>query len=96
MSELQLKRLILDHVLIKPDILPEDSGGIILTDEQSKKVNTGTVIAVGKGKQAEDTGVWVEMQIAEGDRVYFERSASVPYMDTEYLLISQPYIKSII
>jgi len=96
MPELNLKKLIHDYVVINPDILPENNGGIMLTEEHTKKVNTGKIIATGNGRYAEETGVLIPMEVSVGDRVYFERSASVPYMDTDYLIIAQTYIKSII
>ncbi len=96
MATLNFRKILHDMVIIEPDILPENNSGIMLTEEQVKKVNTGRIVAMGAGKYAEETGVLIPMEVQVGDRVYFERSAAVPYMDTDYLSIAQPYIKSII
>lgn len=61
-------------VLIYPD--KEDnktSGGIILTSTDSKFAN-GTVVATGIGHKSGDTVI--ELQVKNGDRVMFLRSAA--------------------
>lgn len=92
MIQLSEIELIFDKVLILPD-KPVEQIGSIYTGEP-KLPNTGEVVAIGKGIQAPNTGVWVEMQVSIGDRVVFDRFATSPFQDTEYLILEQGFIKS--
>ena len=61
-----------DRVLVKPNAAEEKtSGGIIIPDTAKEKPQKGKVIAVGKGKYAEQTGNLVPMQVKEGDTVMY-------------------------
>lgn len=87
------KELIFDLVLIKPDPPQENNVGGIYSGEP-KISHTGEVIMTGKGKQAEDTGLPILMQVFVGDRVWFDAHGATVYMDTEYLIMEQGYCKS--
>jgi chaperonin GroES len=62
-----------DFVILLPDAVEKQQSGIFLPDESQKRPNSGTVVALGKGVQAEDTGEWIQMQVKVGDRVTFSR-----------------------
>lgn len=78
-----------DRIILLPDPVVEVSHGVILVEQEAPR--TGKIMAVGKGKQAEDTGVWIEMGVKEGDRVMFGRfsGASISLDGTEYLILKQ-------
>ncbi len=61
-----------DRVLVKPNAAEEKSaGGIIIPDTAKEKPQKGKVIAVGKGKYAEQTGNLIPMHIKVGDTVMY-------------------------
>ena len=61
-----------DRVLVKPNAAEEKSaGGILIPDTAKEKPQKGKVIAVGKGKYAEQTGNLIPMQIKVGDTVMY-------------------------
>ncbi len=61
-----------DRVLVKPNEAEEKSaGGIIIPDTAKEKPQKGTVIAVGKGKFAEQTGNLIPLQIKAGDTIMY-------------------------
>lgn len=80
-----------DGVIILPDEVEEQVGGLILPDNLKEKPKTGTVKAVGKGIQAESTGEWIEMQVKEGDKVCFGRYVGAPINidNQEHILLRQ-------
>ena len=69
-----------DRLLIRPDRPDEATrSGILLAPTREKRIFTGEVIAVGKGKFIED-GVGFkrqEMEIKVGDKVLFPRFTGV-------------------
>lgn len=86
--------LIFDLVLIKPDeVKSETETGVLLSGDSQKKPTTGIVISTGKGIQAADTGVWIEIQVSVGDHVIYDSFASVPFMESEFVIIEAGYIK---
>jgi len=61
-----------DRVLVKPNAAEEKtSGGIIIPDTAKEKPQKGKVVAVGKGKYAEQTGNLIPMQVKAGDTVMY-------------------------
>lgn len=83
---------LLDYYILLPD--EGDVGndyGAIMPDEYKDKPSSGVVKAVGKGLQAIETGVWIEQQAAEGDRVLFRRFKDAPILigDKQHLIVSQ-------
>lgn len=85
----------MDGVIILPDPVVEESGGVYLPEASQDKPITGTVAGIGKGKQASETGAWIEMQVEEGDRVLYKRfntGAAIKINDVDYVLIPQAEI----
>jgi chaperonin GroES len=77
-----------DRVLVKPNAAEEKTaGGIIIPDTAKEKPQKGTVIAVGKGKYAEQTGNLIPMQIKEGDTVMYGK-----YGGTEITIDGEDYL----
>ncbi len=61
-----------DRVLVKPNAAEEKSaGGIIIPDTAKEKPQKGIVVAVGKGKYAEQTGTLIPMAVKEGDVIMY-------------------------
>ena len=61
-----------DRVLVKPNEAEEKTaGGIIIPDTAKEKPQKGTVIAVGKGRFAEQTGNLIPLQIKAGDTIMY-------------------------
>lgn len=76
MSELEP---LFNYVLVRPDKQQERSaGGIITADVSKEKPCTGTVLSVGPGMFAEDTGELIPMIVKENDRVLFPRFIGIP------------------
>lgn len=81
-----------DNYLILPDQESEEkTSGAITPAESKDKPKTGTVVSVGRGIQASDTGTWIIQQADERDKVLFSRFSASPVMinDVQYLIISQ-------
>lgn len=77
-----------DRVLVKPNAAEEKSaGGIIIPDTAKEKPQKGKVIAVGKGKYAEQTGSLIPMQIKVGDTVMYGK-----YGGTEISIGGEDYL----
>lgn len=65
-----------DRVIILPDQeVEEKKSGFSIPDDLKEKPKTGTVVAVGKGFYARDTGVFVPNELKKGDRILFKRFA---------------------
>ncbi len=65
-----------DRVLIKPAPAEEKTaGGIIIPDTAKEKPQRGTVIAVGPGKHAEQTGNLIPLNQKIGDVVLYGKYA---------------------
>jgi chaperonin GroES len=77
-----------DRVLVKPNAAEEKSaGGIIIPDTAKEKPQRGKVIAVGKGKYAEQTGNLIPMNVKVGDTVLYGK-----YGGTEISLQGEDYL----
>lgn len=77
-----------DRVLVKPNAAEEKtSGGIIIPDTAKEKPQKGTVVAVGKGKYADQTGNLIPMQISAGDTVMYSK-----YGGTEISIAGEDYL----
>ena len=88
-----------DFVIILTEEVKEDnSGGILLPEEMKQKPKQGKVVAIGKGIQAPDTGVWIEMQVAVGDTVIFARfgGGTIHVDGKEHLMMKQTDILAIL
>lgn len=77
-----------DRIIVKP-AKPEEvsAGGIIIPDTAKEKPQQGEVIAVGKGRIADD-GKLIAMQLKVGDKVlYGKYSGTEVTIDGEEMLI---------
>ena len=81
-----------DHILVELEVKEEKTAsGIFLPDTAKKeKPQTGKVIAVGKGKVAEN-GKLIPMEVKAGDEVMFAKyiGAELKMDGKEYLVISE-------
>lgn len=87
----RLPHPLFDGVIILPDPIKQEVGGVLLPELSQDKPLTGIVAAVGDGRQAHDTGEWIKMQVEVGDKVLFKRFTGAPisYNDVQYILIPQ-------
>ncbi len=77
-----------DRILIKPAPAEEKSaGGIIIPDTAKEKPQKGTVVAVGTGKYAEQTGNIIPVKQKVGDTVLYGK-----YAGTEVSLDGEDYL----
>lgn len=77
-----------NRVLVKPNAAEEKSaGGIIIPDTAKEKPQKGTVIAVGKGKYAEQTGNLIPVAVKEGDLIMYGK-----YGGTEITINGEDYL----
>ena len=77
-----------DRVLVKPNAAEEKSaGGIIIPDTAKEKPQKGTVVAVGKGKYAEQSGNLIPVQVQAGDTVMYGK-----YGGTEISIEGEDYL----
>lgn len=61
-----------DRVLVKPsEAETKTAGGIIIPDTAKEKPQKGTVVAVGKGKYAEQTGNLIPVPVKVGDVIMY-------------------------
>jgi chaperonin GroES len=87
-----------DRVLVKPIEQKEvKKGGIIIPDTAKEKPQEGEVIAVGKGKVADD-GKVIAMDVKKGDKVLYGKysGTEIKLDDKEYLIMNQDDILGII
>ena len=65
-----------DRVLVKPAPAEEKTaGGIIIPDTAKEKPQRGTIVAVGPGKYAEQTGTLIPLKQQVGDVVLYGKYA---------------------
>lgn len=77
-----------DRVLVKPNAAEtKTAGGIIIPDTAKEKPQKGKVVAVGKGKYAEQTGALIPIQWKEGDTVMYGK-----YGGTEISIDEEDYL----
>lgn len=92
-------KLIEDRVLVLPEEeTKEPLSTFVIPDELKDKPRRGKVMAVGKGVQAKDTGVWIEMQVNKNDVVQFGKfsGSTLSIEGQEYLLMRQSDILFIV
>ncbi len=87
-----------DRVIVKR--LPEEEktkGGIIIPDSAKEKPQQGEVIAVGKGKVADD-GKLIKLDVKKGDRILFSKygGTEVKIEGEEHLIMREDDILGII
>jgi len=80
-----------DRIIVKR-IQEEEktAGGIIIPDTAKEKPQEGKVVAVGKGKVADD-GKVIALDLKKGDRILFGKYAGseVKIDGTEYLIMRE-------
>ncbi|OGS68982.1 MAG: co-chaperone GroES [Elusimicrobia bacterium RIFOXYB2_FULL_62_6] len=80
-----------DRVLVKALEAKETvKGGIIIPDTAKEKPQEGLIIAVGKGKTAED-GKLVPMEVKAGDKILYGKysGTEIKINDEEYLIMRE-------
>jgi len=72
-------------------------GGIVLPDTAKEKPQEGKVVAVGKGKMADD-GRIVPLEVKVGDTILYGKysGAEVNVDDKEYLIIKEEDVLAIV
>lgn len=87
-----------DRIIVKPKA-PEEvtKGGIFLPDTAKEKPMEGEVIAVGKGRVADD-GKLIEMEIKVGDKVLYGKysGTEIRINDEEHLIMRESDVYAII
>jgi chaperonin GroES len=87
-----------DRVIVeRMDEEQKTKGGIIIPDTAKEKPMEGKVVAVGKGRTAED-GKLVKLDVKAGDRILFSKYAGteVKVEGKEYLIMREDDILGII
>jgi chaperonin GroES len=87
-----------DRVVVKPLEQKEvKRGGIIIPDTAKEKPQEGEVIAVGKGKVADD-GKLIPMDVKVGDTILFGKysGTEVKIDDVEHLIMHQEDILGVV
>lgn len=90
---------ILDRILIKPDVAKETTdSGIHLVASAVEKPLSGTVVAVGTGIYAIQTGKLIPMTIKVGDKVLHSKygGTEVPIDGETYLIMKESDIFAVI
>lgn len=87
-----------DRVLVKA-LEPKETvkGGIIIPDTAKEKPQEGEVIAVGKGKLADD-GKLVPMEVKAGDKILYGKysGTEIKINDEEYLIMREEDILGLV
>lgn len=97
MAKLNIKPLA-DRVLVKPSKAEEKTAsGIIIPDTAKEKPMQGDVIAIGKGRVADD-GKVSPLEVKVGDKVLYGKysGTEVTFDGEEYLIMRESDIYAII
>ncbi|MBL7155661.1 MAG: co-chaperone GroES [Candidatus Omnitrophica bacterium] len=87
-----------DRILVEVlEAKEKTKGGIVLPDTAKEKPQEAKVIAVGKGKIADD-GKVVPLELKEGDKILFGKysGAEITVDDKEYLILKEEDVLAII
>ena len=87
-----------DRVLVEPlEAEEKTAGGIVIPDSAKEKQQRGKVVAIGKGRVAED-GKVTPLEVKVNDHVLFGRYAGteVKVAGSEFLIIKEDDILGII
>lgn len=90
---------ILDRIIVKPDEAKEKTDtGIYIPDTAKEKPLSGTVVAVGTGIYAIQTGKLIPMTIKAGDKVLHSKygGTEVPIDGETYLIMKESDIFAVI
>ena len=97
MAKLSIKPLA-DRVLVKPSKAEEKTAsGIIIPDTAKEKPMQGEIVAVGKGRVAED-GKVSPLELKVGDKVLYGKysGTEVTFDGEEYLIMRESDVYAII
>ncbi|MCU0372175.1 MAG: co-chaperone GroES [Ignavibacteria bacterium] len=97
MAKLSIKPLA-DRVLVKPSKAEEKTAsGIIIPDTAKEKPMQGEIIAVGKGRVADD-GKVTPLELKVGDKVLYGKysGTEVTFDGEEYLIMRESDVYAII
>ena len=87
-----------DRLIVKA-VEPKEvkKGGIIIPDTAKEKPQEGEVLAVGKGKVADD-GKLIPMEVKAGDRVLYGKysGTEIKINDEEYLIMREEDVLGIV
>lgn len=77
-----------DYCIILPDPIEVNP---LLPDDMNKAPKSGVVKAIGVGRQCEESGIFITMQVQVEDRVLFERTkgAMINIENIEHLVLRQ-------
>ena len=81
-----------DQIVIRPTRAQDQSaGGILLPESAKEKKSEGTVVSIGPGRIAPDTGALIVPAVAEGDHVVYSKFAgtAINVGDEELLVIRE-------
>ena len=87
-----------DRVVVKPmEQVEVKRGGIIIPDTAKEKPVEGEIIAVGKGKIADD-GKLIPMEVKPGDRILYGKysGTEIKLDEEEYLIMHQEDILGVL
>lgn len=88
-----------DRVIVEPIEKDEMTPtGIILPETAKEKPQEGKILAVGPGRMNEETGKRASMDVAEGDRVIYQKYAGteIKLNDKKYLILSEKDILAVV
>lgn len=83
-------KLIYDRVLIKPEGEEKTKGGIFIPAQAKEKPCIGLVVATGKGRRDDRTGLLLPMMSKVGDTVLYNREhgLDIKLSTGDYLMIN--------
>ena len=87
-----------DRVVIEVlEAREKTKGGIVLPDTAKEKPQEGKVVAVGKGKTADD-GKVIPLEVKAGDKILYGKysGTEVTIDETEYLIMKEEDILAIV
>ncbi len=83
-----------NQVVILPDTADTSLDGFELPDNAQHAPKAGTVVAVGPGLRATDTGKLIPMQVKVDDHVYYSKfsGTEIPVDGVTYIILKEPQI----
>lgn len=78
---------ILDRLIVKKDDpMTVSQGGVVIPEQAQERVTRGTILAIGPGKHAEKTGVFIPTCLEVGTKILFH-----PYAGSELKVGNESY-----
>lgn len=90
---------ILDRVIVEPEVVQEKTAaGLYIPDTAKEKPQRGTVLAVGDGKKADQTGVHIPLNVKVGDLVLYAKysGTEITVDDKNYLILREADIFAVL